>query len=389
MDKLRAKLLAFSAADLQIFHKGKKRLQKVFHQQKVEYVDQDPDVLVFLTGGSERGALQSVKERGFYLLLATSSDNSWAAATEVKAWMNQNKISSMLVDFTSAQAIVLVDTFYKVKNGLKRLKGQRFGLVGEPSEWLVNSNIDPFLVKARLGIEQINIPWKSISVKGINNIAPEFISFFKGFDQSELTSTGKVYEALTKVIIHNDLSAVTVECFSLVANENTTACLALSKLSMDGIPAGCEGDICSILGMMLTKELFGIIPWIANTNHVDANKVMFSHCTVPANLLKDFKLETHFETGKGVAISGTFDTPEFTILRLDHTLTKVFIAKGKVIQTPHRKDFCRTQVLLEVSSDTSYYFTNNPLGNHHILIPGNYVLGLELAAKLLGMEVIN
>lgn len=386
MDKLRAKLLAFPAADINTFSKGKKRLQKVFHRDRVEYVDKDPEILVFLTGGSERVALQSVRENGFYLLLATGTDNSWAAATEVKAWMNQNRISSLLVDFTSFKAIEMVEYLHAIKSGLNRLKGQRFGLIGEASDWLVNSNIDPFIIKTKLGVEQIDIPWSKVNVDDVREVAPEYMAFFKHSDTKSLRETGRVYEAISKVVQDFALNAVTVECFSLVTSRKTTACLGLSKLSMDGIPAGCEGDTCSMLGMMLVKEMFGIVPWIANVTHVNSNRVLFSHCTIPANLLVDFELNTHFESGKGLAIKGNLKADEVTILRLDHTLSKLFVGTGKVLDEPYQKMGCRTQLAVAVPPNVIDYFTNAPLGNHHLIVPGNLSLGLDIAARILRME---
>jgi L-fucose isomerase-like protein len=327
-----------------------------------------------------------VREDGFYILLAASIDNSWAAATEVKAWMNQKNISSVLIDFTSTKAVDYISTLFEVKNGLERLKGQRFGLIGETSDWLVNSNVDPFVIKTKLGIDQIDIPWSTIDLMSDSGVAPEFTAFFKGGDPEALAAAGQVYEALSKQVLAYDLNAMTVECFSLVKSHKTTACLALSKLSMDGIPAGCEGDTCSLLGMMLSKELFGIVPWIANVTKVEDTHVLFSHCTIPANLLKTFEIDTHFETGKGLAIKGKLKAQEVTILRIDHTLSKLFVGLGRVFDYPHQKTACRTQLGVVVSSEIADYFVNSPLGNHHLIIPGNFLLGLDLAAKMLRME---
>jgi L-fucose isomerase-like protein len=155
---------------------------------------------------------------------------------------------------------------------------------------------------------------------------------------------------------------------------------------MDGIPAGCEGDTCSLLGMMLTKELFGIVPWIANVTHVNSNRILFSHCTIPANLLVDFELDTHFESGKGLAIKGKLKADEVTILRLDHTLSKLFVGTGKIIEEPYQKMGCRTQLAVSVSPDVVDYFVNAPLGNHHLIIPGNLTLGFDIASRILRME---
>ncbi len=393
MERLRVKLLAYPAADAQVFSKAKRRLQKLFRQEIVEFVDKDPEVLVFLSGGSERIALQSVQEYGFYLLIASDIDNAWAAATEVKAWMNQNNVTSILVDQNSDEAIELVEDLFKVKNGIKRLKGMRFGLVGEVSDWLVNSSIDPFVIKTKLGIDQVNIPWETINIAEHKNISADFLNFFDNPstpNKKDILGSGQIYEVLSDVIRSYKLNALTVECFSLLQKCNATACLALSKLSMDGVPAGCEGDTCSMLGMMIAKELFGIVPWIANTSFVDPNKqqIIFSHCTVPANLLKDFELDTHFESGKGLAIKGSLKAETVTILRLDHTLSKMFVREGTVETTMSKKGMCRTQLKVNVDESAIDYFMNNPLGNHHLIIPGDFTLGFELAARMLKMILV-
>ena len=386
MEKLRAKLLAFPAADLNTFSKGKKKLQNIFHRDRVEYVDKEPEILVFLTGGSERIALQSVREYGFYLLLASSENNSWAAATEVKAWMNQNNVSSMLLDYSIPSTIELVDKLFDVKNGLTRLKGQRFGLIGEPSDWLVNSYVDPFIIKTKLGIDQVDIPWSKVVLESSDGIAPDFLAFFKGSKQNALADSGNIYEVLSKLVNDYSLNALTVECFSVINSCNTTACLALSKLCMDGVAAGCEGDTCSLLGMMLTKELFGVVPWMANINYVGTDELLFSHCTIPANLLQDFKLDTHFESGIGLAINGKIKADEVTIVRLDHTLSKLFVGLGRVVDSPYQKTTCRTQLAVKVTPEVSNYFTHKPLGNHHLIIPGNYIMAFDMLARLLRME---
>jgi len=388
MYKLRAKLIAYSNADLQVFSKAKKRLLSLFHQEKVEFVDNDPDILVFLTGGSERQATQTVQKNKFYLLIASSGDNSWAAATEVKSWMNNQGIASILTDQANPNSQLLVDAFFHVMNGLANLKGKRYGLIGTPSDWLVNSVVDPELAKAKLGVEQVSIPWSDININETESVASDFLSFFSSGESLGISDAGKVYEALAKVISKHQLNAVSVECFSLVNSCNTTACLALAKLSMDGIPAGCEGDTCSMLGLMLAKEICGITPWMANIAHVVESKVLLAHCTIPANLVSDFSLETHFETDKGVAINGRLRGEEFTFFRFDSKLSRMFIAKGTSVKSANSKTACRTQLTLEVDPKYSECLISNPLGNHHLVLPGNHVNALNLAAEVLSIKVL-
>lgn len=388
MEKLRVKLLAFPAAELNVFDKGKKKLLNIFSQDKVEYVNDKPDILMFLTGGSERTAINSVQEYKFYLILATKENNSWASATEVKAWMNQHNISSILVNIEDSNAVDLINDFYNVRNGVRRLHGQRLGLVGTPSDWLVSSVVSPFIMQTRLGIEQVDISWDDIILDEVKNVAPDFTSLFPTENSSEVFESGKIYEGLASLIPFYKLNALTVECFSLVNQTCHTACLALSKLNYDGIPAGCEGDTCSAIGLMLGYEVCGVIPWMANTAFVNGNKALFAHCTAPANLYKKFKIDTHYETDKGLALSGELKGEMVTIFRFESTLNKLFVTLAIVTDHPKCKNACRTQLEVELSSSAKEYFISNPFGNHHLILPGNWTQRLRLAASLLRMQVV-
>lgn len=388
MEKLRVKLLAFPSAELSVFDKGKKKLLNIFSQDKVEYVNDKPDILMFLTGGSERIAINSVQEYKFYLILASRENNSWASATEVVAWMSQHNITSMLINYEDENALELINDFYSARNGIRRLHGQRLGLVGNPSDWLVASVVSPFLMQTRLGVEQVDISWNDIILDEVNQVAPDFTSLFNSDNTSELFESGKIYEGLASLVPFYKLNALSVECFSLVNQSGHTACLALSKLNLDGLPAGCEGDTCSALGLMFGYEVCGIIPWMANTAFINGDKALFAHCTAPANLYKKFKTQTHYETDKGLALSGELKGEEVTIFRFESTLNKVFITLAKVTDHPKCKNACRTQLEVQLSETAQQYFKNNPFGNHHLILPGNWSQRIKLAAKLTRMEIV-
>ena len=98
LGRLRVKLLAFPAADVTLFEKAKKKHISLFNPEQIEFVNDKPDILMFLTGGSEHIAIESVQEYRFYLMLASREANAWASAMEVKAWMNQHNISSLLIN---------------------------------------------------------------------------------------------------------------------------------------------------------------------------------------------------------------------------------------------------------------------------------------------------
>ncbi len=392
MEKLRVKLLAFANADDGVYTRGKKRFLKVLNKDQVEFVDEHPDVLLFLTGGSERAAVTLVEEYKFYLMLACSDDNSYAAATEVKAWCNQNHVYTHLADLDQPNLPLLVEDFYHVKNGLLRLKGKRLGQIGNVSDWLVASTISPFVLSTRLGIELVKLDWVELPSRNDLSAPSYFAEAYAGpgkhIDGVKMEEAGKVYEQLARAISKHNLHGITVECFPLVTECKVSACLALSKFNGDLLTAGCEGDLCSAAGMMLAREVCEVVPWMANTVGINNGVGLFAHCAVPLNLLKEFSLDTHFETDEGLAVQGALNAKEVTIFRVDNTLSRIFISKATVKRIPKMKSACRTQVEVALTESATEYFRNNPFGNHHLLLPGNHVQRLKLAANALKMIIV-
>lgn len=389
LERLRVKLLAFPSAEMSLFDKAKKKYMGLFNPEQVEFANDKPDVLMFLSGGSERIAIESVQEYRFYLILASKEGNSWASATEVVAWMNQHNVKSMLINADDPNAANIVEDFYFAKNGIKRLHGQRLGVVGNSSDWLVASSVSPFQLQTRMGIEQVDISWNDIVFDEVKQVAPDFTSLFgEAENKTELLESGKIYEGLASLIPFYRLNALSVECFPLVNKTGHTACLALAKLNFDSIPSACEADNCSAAGLMFASEVCQTIPWMANTIFVDGKKALFAHCTAPVNLLSSFKIDTHYETNKGQAVAGEVKADVVTIFRFDNALNRVFITLAKVTGRPKLKTACRTQLEVEISNSANSYFINNPFGNHHLILPGNRVEVLKLAAMLLRMEIV-
>jgi L-fucose isomerase-like protein len=196
-------------------------------------------------------------------------------------------------------------------------------------------------LEAKLGIKLTTIPWSEWSHYSKFKASDLFLDSYSGSSHPDLTETAKVNEMLIDIIQHQNLDAITVECFPMVKKGGVTACLPLSKFNNVGIPSGCEGDITAIVGKMLCKELTGIIPWIANINKTTDEVCMFSHCTIATDLVSGFSVKTHFETGKGTAIEGDFRGDLITIFRFDNKLHKAFIATANITGRPKSATACR------------------------------------------------
>lgn len=388
MTKLKVKLLAYNGAPETVFKNAVKRVEKLISAGNYTLTESDPDVLFFLSGGSEQNALKQVSTGNFYLLIGSRHDNAYASATEVKAYLNEMHIPSMLLDEEETETKSLLQNFITVKQALKNLRGKKLGQIGQISDWLISSAIPADLLESKLGIQLNVIPWSELAHFSEFKASEPFLASFSGSTNMDLTDTAKVSELLTNTIQKRNLDAITVECFPIVQKDSVTACLPLARFNNEGIPAGCEGDITAIAGMMLCKELTGISPWIANINKVTDEICLFSHCTIAPGLVSDFKVKTHFETGKGTAIEGNFKSDLITIFRFDNKLSKAFITTANISGRPKSTSACRTQIEVKLNENDVKLLRQNPLGNHHLIYPGDCKQLLLIAYLLLGIEVL-
>jgi len=154
-----------------------------------------------------------------------------------------------------------------------------------------------------------------------------------------------------------------------------TGCLALAKLNAEGFVAGCEGDVPAMLSMMIARSLTGVSGFQANPSTInpEMGEMLFAHCTIPLNMVERYELDTHFESGIGIGIRGYMASGAVTIFKVSGDLSRSFIAEGELIRNQAKADLCRTQQVIQLAekSQTSYFLTE-PIGNHHIIIPGRF-----------------
>jgi len=350
--------------------------------------DQQPDIILFMSGGSERKAI-SLSEPGHpLLLLSIRGNNAYAAATEVMAWMVTNNRWAILSDAMEALKTGLIENWRQIVHTWRSFRGKKAGLIGSVSEWLVASDVPAERFRQVFDLDLLTIPWNTLP--DYRELEPDPVLFqrFKGSQAAGLADASRVLALLRQTILKEGLSAIAVECFSLVQQQKVTACLALAQLNTEGIVAACEGDLASMAGMMLLEAVTGSVPWMANTTGLQGNKLLLSHCTAAFNVVSDVKLATHYETDCSVAVQGMVTAVEATLFRLSANLDKAIILTGKVTSHPDFPDACRTQVELEISPSASDILKNRPLGNHLLMVPGNWTELLRLVCGYKGITVM-
>lgn len=326
------------------------------------------DLIYIRTGGTEGifkpllPQLQQQSKRPFYLLTSGKS-NSLAASMEILSYLNQQGITGEIIHGSTTYIHHRIKVLEQVGVARSKMKGCRLGLIGEPSDWLISSRFDRTIVKERLGIELVYIPMKELL---------------------EMPNVKKIYEALKALVEKYQLQGFTLRCFDLLTTIRDTGCMALAKLNAEGIVAGCEGDVPAMLSMKIIQALTGVSGFQANPATIDPEKgeMLFAHCTIPLNMVERYELDTHFESGIGVGIRGYMKEGPVTIFKVAGDLSRYFIAEGTLVRNQAKPDLCRTQQVIELDDKgQTRYFLTQPIGNHHIIVPGHLKELLEEILK--------
>jgi L-fucose isomerase-like protein len=188
-------------------------------------------------------------------------------------------------------------------------------------------------------------------------------------------TAARLVPALEAVFVRHRLQAATVRCFSLIETLHTSGCLALAWLNDEGMICACEGDMPAAFSMLLLFALTGEYPFMANPAAVDAgkNQVVLAHCTVPRRAVAGYSLQTHFETGLGVALGGEFAPGPATVFKVGAPgLGNYFVSGAEILPGTPGPGLCRTQVRLRLQEPVDY-FLKRSLANHHLLIRGDHV----------------
>ena len=324
-----------------------------------DYGRQGLNLIYVRTGGTEGifkrllPELQAKSRRPFYLLTSGKS-NSLAASMEILSYLRQNGIQGEIIHGSAEYIGRRIALLAKVEDARRQLDGVKLGIIGKPSDWLISSHADKDAVRQQLGIELTDIAMQEL------------------FDAVE--AKGDIYEALKVIISQHQLQGFTLRCFDLLSTVKDTGCMPLARLNAEGYVAGCEGDVPAMLSMMIVRSLAGVSGFQANPAHInpETGEMLFAHCTIPLNMVERYELDTHFESGIGTGIRGFMKPGPVTIFKVSGDLSRRFIAEGELIENQSKPDLCRTQQLIRLSdkSLTSYFLTN-PIGNHHIILPGH------------------
>lgn len=353
--------------------------------------NQLPDVVMVATGGVENQFKALFNGNSPVTLIADGRNNSLAAALEILTWLEGQGIEGRILHGTNDEIIAsLVETCSGAS-----LQGVRIGLFGEPSDWLIASGVDRNYLLEHFGVETVDIDLQRLmdGIKSVSNndaakVAQAIVKRAQAVKEpscADMLEAAKTYLVLKRICQEERLDAMTIRCFDIVNACGTTSCLALALLNDEGIVAGCEGDMQTLMSMLLAKRICGAAAFMANPSQLTEKTTMLAHCTIPLKMCDDIMLRSHFESGIGVAIQGMLPMTDYTLFKWGGPrLDRYFVAEAQAVETPYSDHFCRTQITLNV--DLRPYLLQHSIGNHHVIIKGRHAEEIKKTMEKLGVK---
>ncbi|HEX72971.1 MAG TPA: hypothetical protein ENN65_06620 [Candidatus Hydrogenedentes bacterium] len=182
-------------------------------------------------------------------------------------------------------------------------------------------------------------------------------------------------------------------------------CLGFTRLRDRGLPAACEGDMDSVLTMLLFQYAIDKPGFQGNATFDTARNALWTaHCTAPLKMdgpdgeAAPYLLRGHSEVG------GSGCVPEVQY-RLGEVVTRtklvnldtILASTGKIIEVPERAVHgCRTQIVTEVrdaakmaANWSSALETEDAMTLlHRVVFYGDHMESLRHLANLMGLQVI-
>jgi len=354
------------------------------------------NLLYIRTGGTEGifkkllPKLVSQSSNKSVYLLTSGKSNSLAASMEILSYLRQQGMNGEIIHGSAEVISARLRLLARAGEARQRLRGMRLGIVGAPSDWLISSYADAYSVFQKWGITLVEIPMKELLRRYEAQTSPtltECETWLTGTEVPPMTKPAaskvmsalpgalRIYKALKGLVDDCHLDGLTIRCFDLLSTVHNTGCIALARLNAEGIVAGCEGDVPAMLSMTITQALLGVAGFQANPARIDTTtgEMWFAHCTIPLNMIRQMALDTHFESGIGVGICGVAEKGPVTIFKTSGTDNRFFVEEGMLTDCPSQPDLCRTQQVVTLAhKESTRYFLTQPIGNHHIIVPGHH-----------------
>jgi len=182
-------------------------------------------------------------------------------------------------------------------------------------------------------------------------------------------------------------------------------CLGFARLRDKGIPAACEGDMDSLLTMLLFQYMIDRPGFQGNaTFDTSRNALWTAHCTAPLKMDGPGGKEAPYLLRGHSEVGGSGCVPEVQY-RVGETITRaklinldtILASPGKIIEVPARAVHgCRSQIVTEVrdaakmaANWSSVLETEDAMTLlHRVVFYGDHMENVHHLARLMDMKVV-
>ena len=375
-------------------------VQYIFPEELDKPLPNGATMVLVGSGGVEELVKANIDRLPSYVvLIADGLKNSLAASLEILSWMRLNNRHGRVLHGPTSFIMQGIDDYAMAHDAIDKLNGKRVGVIGKPSGWLIASNVDYATLRERWGVEMVDVPLDEV-VKGyedigdneVQDITDDFINKAVGVKEpsrDEVVKAMRLYRSIKNIVELYRLDAFTLNCFDLIPITHTTGCVALALLNQEGIPAGCEGDEQTLLTMLAVQAATDEMTFMANPSKILDNathEIVLAHCTIAPAMTDRYIVRDHYESLSGVAVEGIFDPMDMTVVKCGgKDMERYFISKARLLECTTNPNMCRTQLHLRLDEPLDY-FLERSIGNHHVIVRGDYKTRLESIFRMLGSK---
>lgn len=294
--------------------------------------------------------------------------------------------------------------------GLRALRGQRIGIVGDAPPGFTPSEYDPQLLSRLLGLDIVPITTDEAfdKVRGVGSAdrANELADArtqrpsLDDLPGPQVETFAAITSALLSWSAEGTLSALAVRCWPEFPTElGACPCSSLSRLADAGTPTACERDVYGTATMLLLEALGAGTTYLVDTVDLDVthNVVRVWHCGSAATALaaEGTQATQSVHCNRRIGVVGDFPlrTGPVIMARLTEDPAsgglRMLIASGESVSEPNRFQGNTAAVVLDSDAETFVQgLVTGGFPHHTVLAWSDVRPQLRAAADLIDVPVV-
>lgn len=288
------------------------------------------------------------------------------------------------------------------------LRKTRIGRIGENPEGFTSCLLDREGLRQRLGLDVVHCDLKQVFEEArlvdpqqVDDMAATLGSRLDGLDrldQGALRGTLGVYLALERLASRERLSGLAVRCWPEFFTElGCAACGAMSMLSDEMIPCGCEADVNGTVTQFILQTISGEPAFGSDlvSFDVEADHAVLWHCGLAPLSMADPAARPRGTIHSNRRLPLLMEFPlkpgPVTLARLSQATGdyRLVIGRGEMLQAP--PSFSGTSGVLRFerpAGEVLDTILSQGLEHHISLTYGDHLAALAALAKLLHIPVL-